>query len=199
MMKSKLGEVLRAGLISRLLLGCTLILSVSHCMAQVDTGTVLGTVKDQQGAVIPDARITITNLGTGSDIVTMTRSDGTYIVTPLKIGTYRVSIAVAGFKKEQSAPFDLNIQQQAVMDFTLQTGATTETVQVTAQVPLLQTQNATVGQVIGGHVVESMPLNGRDWTMLATPPRGHATAAGRPRGEPVRRERYPPGAERLPP
>jgi hypothetical protein len=137
-------------------------------MAQVDTGTVLGTVKDPQGAVIPDARITITNVGTGSDIVTMTRSDGTYIVTPLKIGSYRVSVAVAGFKKEQSAPFDLNIQQQAVMDFTLQTGAATETVQVTAQVPLLQTQNATVGQVIGGHVVESMPLNGRDWTMLAT-------------------------------
>jgi len=137
-------------------------------MAQVDTGTVLGTVKDPQGAVIPDARITLTNLGTGTDIVTMTRSDGTYIVTPLKIGSYRVSVAVAGFKKEQSAPFDLNIQQQAVMDFTLQTGAATETVQVTAQVPLLQTQNATVGQVIGGHVVESMPLNGRDWTMLAT-------------------------------
>src|SRR5215471_11091159 len=168
MMKSKLADLVRARLVRRLLSGCALILSVSYCMAQVDTGTVLGTVKDPQGAVIPDARITLTNLGTGTDIVTMTRSDGTYIVTPLKIGSYRVSVAVAGFKKEQSAPFDLNIQQQAVMDFTLQTGAATETVQVTAQVPLLQTQNATVGQVIGGHVVESMPLNGRDWTMLAT-------------------------------
>jgi Carboxypeptidase regulatory-like domain/TonB-dependent Receptor Plug Domain len=151
-----------------LLLGCALAVCASRGMAQVDTGTILGTVKDPQGAVIPDARVTITNLGTASSTATTTRADGTYIVTPLKIGSYRVSVEVTGFKKEQSAPFDLNIQQQAVIDFLLQTGATTETVEVTSQVPLLQTQNATVGQVIGGRAVESMPLNGRDWTMLAT-------------------------------
>ena len=75
---------------------------------------------------------------------------------------------MAGFKKEENAAFDLNIQQQAVVDFALQTGATNETVQVTAQAALLQTQSATVGQVIGAQTVESMPLNGRDWTMLAT-------------------------------
>ena len=155
-------------LISLLLLGCAMIFCVSQSRAQVDTGTILGTVKDPQGAVIPDAKVTITNLGTASVAATTTRADGTYIVTPLKIGSYRVSVEVGGFKKEQSAPFDLNIQQQAVIDFLLQTGATTETVEVTSQVPLLQTQNATVGQVIGGRAVESMPLNGRDWTMLAT-------------------------------
>src|SRR3984885_7747466 len=145
-----------------------LTLGVSMGLAQVDTGTILGTVKDQTGAVVPDAKVTIVNQGTANSITTLTRSDGTYIVTPLKIGTYRISVELAGFKKEENAAFDLNIQQQAVVDFVLQTGATNETVQVTALAELLQTQSATVGQVIGSKTVESMPLNGRDWTMLAT-------------------------------
>jgi hypothetical protein len=137
-------------------------------MAQVDTGTILGTVKDQTGAVVPGAKVTIVNQGTADNISTLTRSDGTYIVTPLKIGSYRISVELAGFKKEENAAFDLNIQQQAVVDFVLQAGATSETVQVTSQAALLQTQSATVGQVIGAHTVENMPLNGRDWTTLAT-------------------------------
>jgi hypothetical protein len=151
-----------------LLIGCALILGTSAAIAQVDTGTILGTVKDQTGAVVPDAKVTIVNQGTGESITTTTRPDGTYIVTPLKIGSYRITVELAGFKKEENAAFDLNIQQQAVVDFALQTGATNETVQVTAQAELLQTQSAVVGQVIGAKTVEAMPLNGRDWTMLAT-------------------------------
>src|SRR5580704_13280965 len=147
---------------------CALIWSASAALAQVDTGTILGTVKDATSAVIPDARVTIVNQGTGETVTSTTRSDGTYIVTPLKIGSYRISVEHAGFKKAENAAFDLNIQQQAVVDFVLQAGATNETVQVTAQAALLQTQNAVVGQVIGSKTVESMPLNGRDWTMLAT-------------------------------
>ncbi len=155
-------------LVGPILLVWTLIFGAYAANAQVDTGTILGTIKDPAGAVIPDAKVTITNLGMASISVTTTRADGTYIVTPLKIGSYRVSVEVSGFKKTESAPFDLNIQQQAVVDFALETGATSETVEVTSQVPLLQTQGAVVGQVIGSHTVESMPLNGRDWTLLAT-------------------------------
>jgi hypothetical protein len=147
---------------------CALIWSASAALAQVDTGTILGTVKDATSAVIPDARVTIVNQGTGETVTSTTRSDGTYIVTPLKIGSYRISVEHAGFKKAENAAFDLNIQQQAVVDFVLQAGATSETVEVTAQAPLLQTQSAVVGQVIGAQTVENMPLNGRDWTMLAT-------------------------------
>jgi hypothetical protein len=151
-----------------LLIVCAFILGTSAGIAQVDTGTILGTVKDQTGAVVPDAKVTIVNQGTGESITTTTRPDGTYIVTPLKIGSYRITVELAGFKKEENAAFDLNIQQQAVVDFLLQTGATNETVQVTAQAELLQTQSAVIGQVIGSKTVEAMPLNGRDWTMLAT-------------------------------
>ncbi|HTZ60869.1 MAG TPA: TonB-dependent receptor [Acidobacteriaceae bacterium] len=141
---------------------------VSAGIAQVDTGTILGTVKDQTGAVVPDARVTVTNQGTSEQFTTTTRGDGTYIVTPLKIGTYRISVEHAGFQRAENAAFGLNIQQQAVVDFVLQPGATSQTVQVTAEAALLQTQSATVGQVIGSQTVENMPLNGRDWTMLAT-------------------------------
>ena len=154
--------------VGTLLIVWALIFAASAAMAQVDTGTILGTVKDPTGAVIPNAKVTIVNQGTGETIISMTRADGTYIVTPLKIASYRISVEVAGFKKEENAAFELNIQQQAVVDFVLQAGATSETVQVTSTAPLLQTQSAVVGQVIGAQTVENMPLNGRDWTMLAT-------------------------------
>jgi hypothetical protein len=147
---------------------CALISGVSTAIAQVDTGTVLGTVKDSAGAVIPNAKVTIINQGTANATSTLTRSDGTYVVTPLKIGTYRIEVERAGFNKAQNAAFNLNIQQQAVVDFTLQVGEVSQTVQVTSTVELLQTQSGSVGQVIDGKSVESMPINGRDWTMLAT-------------------------------
>ena len=119
--------------LSAMLVGvCALIFGASTAMAQVDTGTILGTVKDQTGAVVPDAKVTIVNQGTAEASHHPTRSDGTYIVTPLKIGSYRIRVELAGFKKDENAAFDLNIQQHAVVDFALQAGATNETVQVTS-------------------------------------------------------------------
>jgi hypothetical protein len=163
-----MSKLLNKSWVGILLTTCVLLLGTCSGVAQVDTGTILGTVKDQTGAVIPDARVTITNQGTSEQFTTTTRADGTYIVTPLKIGTYRISVEHAGFSTAENAAFELNIQQQAVVDFELRAGSTSQTVQVTAQAALLQTQNAVVGQVIGATTVENMPLNGRDWTMLAT-------------------------------
>jgi hypothetical protein len=145
-----------------------MLLCTSYVVAQVDTGTVLGTVKDSSGAVMPEVRVTIINRGTANGVSTETRADGTYIITPLKVGTYVMEIEHPGFKKVESSPFDLNIQQQAVVDFTLQPGEVSETVTVHSDVQLLQSQSGSVGQVVGEKIVESMPLNGRDWTMLAT-------------------------------
>jgi hypothetical protein len=99
------------------LTSCVLIFGACSGVAQVDTGTILGTVKDQTGAVIPDARVTITNQGTSEQFTTTTRDDGTYKVTPLKIGTYRISVEHAGFNTAENAAFELNIQQQAVVGF----------------------------------------------------------------------------------
>src|SRR2546426_8941313 len=135
--------------------------------AQVDTGAVLGTVKDQTGAVIPGAKVTLSNEGTNFSVVTNTGSDGSYIFTPVKIGSYAVTAEFQGFQKSTHPHVTLNVQQQVVVDFSLVPGAVTQTVEVTSEVPLLQTQNSSVGQVVGTREVNNLPLNGRNFTFLA--------------------------------
>lgn len=135
--------------------------------AQVDTGGILGTVKDQSGAVIPNAKVTLTNEGTNLSADTTTGADGTYVFTPVRIGTYSVAAEVTGFQKVTRPHITLNVQQQVVVDFDLVPGMVTQTVEVTAAVPLLQTTNASVGQVVNSRAVNDLPLNGRNFTFLA--------------------------------
>src|SRR5690348_13975764 len=107
--------------------------------AQVDTGTILGTVRDAAGAVVPMARVVLTNKGLGITQRAETDENGRYIFTPLKTGTYQVEIEAQGFKKAVRSGLELNIQQQAQVDFALETGEISQTVEVSAQAPLLQT------------------------------------------------------------
>src|SRR5213080_477123 len=148
--------------------------------AQVDTGAILGTVKDQSGAVVPGAKVTLTNEGTSFSVSTTTGADGGYTFTPVKIGTYTVDAEFQGFQKASHPHVTVNVQQQVVVDFTLQPGQVTQTVEVTAEVPLLQTQNASIGQVVGSREVNDLPLNGRNFTFLAQLTSG--VAAGQPEG-----------------
>jgi hypothetical protein len=136
-------------------------------VAQVDTGALLGTVKDASGAVIPNAKVTLINEGTSLTLTMTTRGDGSYIFTPLKIGTYTVEAEAPGFEKGRNAGVVVNIQQQVVVDFTLVPGAVTQTVEVTSQAPLLQTQNGSVGQVVNSTAINDLPLNGRNFNFLA--------------------------------
>jgi hypothetical protein len=135
--------------------------------AQVDTGAVLGTVKDPSGAVVPGAKVSLRNEGTSFTASTVTDQKGGYVFSPVKIGTYTVSAELRGFTKESRPRVNVNIQQQVVVDFTLQPGRVTQTVQVTTAAPLLQTQNASVGQVVGAREVNDLPLEGRNYTLLA--------------------------------
>ncbi|MDE3178892.1 MAG: TonB-dependent receptor [Acidobacteriota bacterium] len=144
-----------------------LLLVANGALAQVDAGTILGTVKDQTGAVVPGVKVTLTNEGTGLSFSTVTNSGGSYTFTPIKIGTYTVSAGFRGFQKFTQVHVIVNVQQQVVVSFTLQPGATTQTVTVTAAPPQLQTQNASTGQVVGQREVNALPLNGRNYTFLA--------------------------------
>jgi hypothetical protein len=139
----------------------------SALYAQVDAGTILGTVRDNGGAVVPNATVTVRNEGTGFSQSTTTSSSGTYTVTPLKIGRYSVEVQSPGFKKERRTGLDLNIQQQLVVDFDLQVGDVTTEIEVTAASPILQTESGSVGEVINSHVINNLPLNGRNYTFLA--------------------------------
>jgi hypothetical protein len=135
--------------------------------AQADTGSIQGTIKDQSGAVIPGAKVTLTNEGTNLSVTLTAGGDGTYIFEPVKIGIYSVTAEAPGFAKVVQAHVTLEIQQQRVVDLTLKPGAVTQTIEVTGAPPPLQTQNASVGQVVNSRAVNQLPLNGRNFTFLA--------------------------------
>ncbi|HEY6291729.1 MAG TPA: TonB-dependent receptor [Terriglobia bacterium] len=145
----------------------SLLVAALPLWSQVDTGAITGTVTDQSGAVVPGVKVTITNQGTGIAVSTVTESSGHYIFTPLKIGTYTVTAEFQGFQKETHKDITVNVQQTPVVDFSLQPGQVTQTVEVTGAAPLLQTENASVGQGVSGREVNDLPLNGRNFTFLA--------------------------------
>jgi len=166
-----------------LLIGVALLfLMAPQLRAQVDTGTVLGTVKDQTGAVIPNAKVTLTNEETNYAVTKKTGPDGSYVFTPIKIGTYTVSAEDTGFQKTTHAGITVNIQQHAVVDLTMVPGKVTQTVQVTGAVPLLQTQSSSVQQAVTSRAINDLPLNGRNATMLARLAAGVVSAHGAGRG-----------------
>src|SRR5713226_1109727 len=143
----------------------TWLFSVS-AIAQVDAGAVRGTVTDSTGAVVPNAKVTLTNDATGLSTATVTSADGAYTFGPVKIGPYMIDVEAAGFRKATSH-VTVNVQEQARADFQLVAGAITETVEVTAAAPQLQTQDASVGTVATSQQVNDLPLNGRNYTFLA--------------------------------
>ncbi len=135
--------------------------------AQVDTGSITGTVKDPSGAVIGGAKVTLTNEGTAATLSTTTGPDGTYKFAPVRIGSYKLDATSEGFQTITQTHAVVNISTNIVVDFALKTGSTTTTVEVTAAAPVLQTQDASVGQIVDQRSVNNLPLNGRNFTFLA--------------------------------
>ena len=150
-----------------LVLGACLIgLSPIPAFAQVDSGAVRGTVTDPSGAVVTNAKVTLTNESTGLSTTTATGNDGTYTFNPVKIGSYNITVELAGFQQATSR-IAVNVQEQARADFKLTVGAVTTKVEVSALAAQLQTQDASVGTVATGVQINDLPLNGRNYTFLA--------------------------------
>src|ERR1700743_782016 len=139
----------------------------TRTFAQVDQGQINGTVKDTSGGSIAGANVTLTNQDTGVTLSTTTNSQGEYIFAPIKIGTYSVTAEFQGFQKVVQKNVTVDVQQKVLADITLPPGASAETVVVNEAPPALQTQDASVGQVIEEREVKSLPLNGRNFTFLA--------------------------------
>jgi len=135
--------------------------------AQVDTGSILGTVTDASGAAVSGASVTMTNEGTGAELTMPTGSDGTYRFTPVRIGSYKLTVTLAGFQTNTQRGVAVSVGENVVADFSLKTGSVSETVEVTSTAPVLQSQDASVGQVIDSKHVNDLPLNGRNFTFLA--------------------------------
>jgi hypothetical protein len=150
-----------------LLLVCLLLLLVPAMVAQVDTGAIVGTVRDSSNAVIPGASVTITNQNLGVSSQTNTNSEGNYQFPALRIGTYTLLVAAPGFASTRRENIVLGIQQRFNADFTLSPSSVATEVNVTAEAAQLQTQEASLGSTIQSQTINDLPLNGRNYTFLA--------------------------------
>ena len=139
----------------------TLFVAVSAFAQASFTGTILGTVSDPAGAVVPNAKVSVTNVLTNETTQASTDAAGNYFAPNLKPGTYRVSVESAGFKKSVRDSIPLQIDQLARVDVSLALGSLSEVVEVVAGAPVLQTETGTVGQVVDNRKIVNLPLNGR--------------------------------------
>src|SRR5438105_1282462 len=135
--------------------------------AQVDTGTILGTVTDASGAPISGGKVALTNEGTSATLSTTTGPDGSYKFTPVKIGSYKLTASFQGFQTTTQTNVAVNVGADVVINFALKPGAVTEVIEVSSAPPVLETQSGSVGQVVDSRNVNDLPLNGRNFTFLA--------------------------------
>jgi hypothetical protein len=147
------------------LAACLLCFS-SAAMAQVTTGTILGTIRDASGAGVPGATVTVLEITRNTSVEFQSNEDGNYTVPFLSPGTYKVSVQRSGFKPQASPPFELQVDQRTRMDFSLNVGDVTSTVEVTAAAPLVKSESAELGQVISERPIRELPLNGRNFAQL---------------------------------
>src|ERR1700682_169209 len=141
-------------------------LNVRSLQAQVDTGSITGSVTDTSGAVVSGARVTLTNEGTAASLSTTTGASGNYDFNPVRIGSYKLEVTAPGFKSVVQPHVAVDVSSNVLRNFTLHPGAVSETVEVTSAAPLLQSQDASVGQVVNQQSVNNLPLNGRNFTFL---------------------------------
>lgn len=142
------------------------VLGPRPALAQVSTATIAGTVKDTSGAVVPDAAVDLTNVATSVEQSTTTNDTGEYVLVKIVPGSYTLRISKTGFESELSPQLDLQVNQSLTLDFTLKVGASAEVVTVQGQATGLQTASAELGTVISKQAVDSLPLNGRNFTQL---------------------------------
>ena len=150
-------------------IACALILCFSlgvQGFAQVNTASLTGLVTDPNGAAVAGASVKTKNKSTNVEQSVTTDSSGYYTFASLPVGTYTVTAEFQGFKKAVRENVGLEVGQKARLDYTLEVGAMSEAVMVTAAAPILTTQEATTGGVIENKLVTDLPLSARNWDDL---------------------------------
>ena len=132
------------------------------------TGSLLGTVTDPSGAVVPNATVTATSQGTGVARDTQTDASGHFVLPLLPIGTYTLKVRASGFQPVEQKDLVLQVDENREVDFSLTTATVQQTIEVSATPVAVETSNASLGQVITAQEVAELPLNGRDFVQLAT-------------------------------
>ncbi|HZT29019.1 MAG TPA: carboxypeptidase-like regulatory domain-containing protein [Bryobacteraceae bacterium] len=153
--------------VNRWVSAAVLVVAAGARMWAQTTAGLTGTVTDTSGAVIAGAKVTLTGTDTGIQRSTASGESGEYEFLVLPPGTYSVTVQKEGFKQFTRGGVRLEVNQVARIDFALQLGAVTETVEVKAAAPLLESNTSSVGQVIETKAVSDLPLNGRNFAQLA--------------------------------
>ena len=135
--------------------------------AQVDTGSLAGTVTDATGAVIPDADLLLREEATGVTEHLRSGKDGSFNFSPLKLGTYTLTVRQDGFKQSVTEHLEVTIQSRLEVHPHLEIGSATEVVQISSDSPLLETRSSSVQQLVEERTINALPLNGRNPTFLA--------------------------------
>lgn len=134
--------------------------------AQIGQAELIGVLTEKSGAVVKDARLTLTDIHTAQKYATTTSADGTYLFARLRPGAYTVAVEVQGFKRFQQEGIQLATGERVSLDIQLASGALTETITVNADASLLRTESSSLGQVISQRKITDLPLNGRSFIQL---------------------------------
>jgi hypothetical protein len=148
-------------------IGVLILLFSSFASGQTFQGTIVGTITDSSGGAVLGADVTLTNLGTGDVRKVATDPAGGYQFLALLPGNYGLAVEQTGFKRFVRQPIVVEVDQAVRIDVSMVVGALTESVTVTAQTPLLQTEASSLGQVIAERNLNQLPLNGRNPLALA--------------------------------
>src|SRR6202047_2408314 len=144
------------------------LLTSIHVYAQVSGATMTGTVNDASGAVIPNAQVSIKNVSTGQERAVTADAAGFYTAPNLLPGKYEVTAVAPGFSTEVRSGITLTVGAQQTLNIAMQGGHVSQKVEVTGEAPTVQLTSSDIGGVVGQTAVVELPLNGRDWTQLAT-------------------------------
>src|SRR5215472_10064744 len=157
--------------ITRFITACFLGLACGALTAQVTTTTMIGTVADKTGAVIVEAKVTATNVGTNLERSAKTNAQGEYRIEFLPVGSYSLLVEAAGFKKFVQTGITLEIDQTARVDVLMDVGTTGETIQVTAAAPIVNLTNPELGRTVENQEIVDLPIVNRNvYTLLSLTP-----------------------------
>jgi hypothetical protein len=148
--------------LKRSLLCAFLAVLPSVVLAQSFTGTIVGSVKDTSGAVIPHATVTIVDQRTDRQLTLTADVEGRYTSLPLPPGEYRIEAGLTGFRRAARSNVNLQVNTTLVVDFMLEVGQLTDEVEVRADTPLLETSTGTIGKVVDNRRIVDLPLNTRN-------------------------------------
>jgi len=144
-----------------------LVMNPLNVYAQTVSGTILGTVQDQQGAVIAKATVSAKSTDTGATRTATSDDAGNYRIVGIPAGAYEVSVTAPGFKTEVRTGVAVTVGGESSLQFSLTVGAVTEKVEVTGEIAQVDVSSSTLAGFVNANTIRELPLNGRDWLQLA--------------------------------